>query len=62
MLTTEETLDTAQIAELLKVTRPHVTDRLTKRPDFPRPVVNLSRKLRRWRRADVERYAAGESA
>ena len=46
-------LDTAQIAAILGCTREHVTDRITKRPDFPRPEVNLSRRLRRWKEADV---------
>ena len=42
-------LDTADIARLLEITREHCTDRVTKRPDFPAPAVNLSRRLRRWR-------------
>lgn len=54
----DDKLDTGGIAELLGVTRPFVTDKLTKRPDFPRPVVNLSQRLRKWRRRDIERYAA----
>lgn len=51
-----ELLDTADIAAWLGVTRAHVTDRLTKQPGFPKPAVNLSRRLRRWRRADVAAY------
>lgn len=47
------TIDTAQIAQLLGVTREHVTDKLTKRPDFPTPVVAISRKIRRWDENDV---------
>lgn len=31
------------IAAMLCLTRQHVTDRLTKRRDFPRPVIDLSR-------------------
>lgn len=49
-------LDTGQIAKLLGLKRPYVTDKLTKRPDFPKPVVNASSRLRRWREADVALY------
>jgi predicted DNA-binding transcriptional regulator AlpA len=51
-------IDTGQIAERLGLNREYVTDKLTKRPDFPRPVVNLSRKLRRWSEADVMAWLA----
>lgn len=51
-------VDTAQIAELLHVSRAHVTDRLTKRPDFPRPRVNISRVVRRWSREEVLEWAS----
>ena len=40
---TSRTIDTEGIAPLLGLTRQHVTDRLTKRRDFPRPVIDLSR-------------------
>lgn len=50
-------MDTQEIAKLLGVSRPHVTGRLTKRPDFPRPVLDLSRRLRKWRRTDVLKWA-----
>lgn len=56
-----EKLDTKQIADYLQVTRPHVTDRLTKKPDFPRPVVDRGRKLRLWLRSEVEAWASGQS-
>lgn len=54
-------LDTGQIAEYLRVTRPHVTDRLTKQTDFPAPVVDRGRKLRLWLRSEVEAWARGHS-
>lgn len=54
-------IDTGQIAEFLRVTRPHVTDRLTKKPDFPRPVIDRGRKLRLWLRSEVEAWARGQS-
>jgi hypothetical protein len=49
-------IDTGDIAEILGVRRDYVTDKLTKRPDFPAPAVNLSRRLRRWKLPDVMRW------
>lgn len=46
-------IDTKAIAEILGVTRKHVTDRLTKEPTFPAPAINLSPKTRRWNRDQV---------
>ncbi|VUZ28965.1 Uncharacterised protein [uncultured Comamonas sp.] len=46
-------LDTAGIAELLGLSREHVTDRIIKRVDFPRPFINVSRRTRYWRTSDV---------
>lgn len=54
-----ETWDTFDIAEYLGVTRAHVTDKLTKQDDFPAPVINRSRRNRRWSRVSVECWAAG---
>jgi predicted DNA-binding transcriptional regulator AlpA len=53
-----ETIDTARIAEILGITREHATDKVTKRPDFPKPVINASRKMRRWDEAAVRAWAA----
>lgn len=55
----DSTLDTADIANLLGVSRAHVTDRIMKRPDAPKPVINLSRRTRRWDEAEIRRFAAG---
>ena len=52
-----DTIDTERIADILGCTRKHVTDRLTKRPDFPAPVVDISRKTRRWREDDIRAWA-----
>lgn len=54
---TMEQIDTAQIAEILRLTRQHVTDKIIKRPDFPKPVVYVSRRTRYWSREDVIRWA-----
>lgn len=53
---TIELIDTKDISRLLGVTRAHVTNRLTKRPDFPQPTLNLSQKLRKWRKDEVLRF------
>lgn len=52
-------LDTAGIAQLLGLTREHVTDRLTKRVDFPKPYINVSRRTRYWRTSDVLAWMRG---
>lgn len=48
-----ETLNTAEIAALLRVKRDTVTERIVRRPDFPKPWVYLSRTHRLWRLSDV---------
>ena len=52
-------LDTQGIANYLGLSREHVTARLTKRPDFPKPFINVSRRIRYWRMADVKAWAEG---
>lgn len=47
---------TKDIAQLLGATQTYVTNRLTKRADFPKPVVNLSQRMRKWRACDVLAY------
>jgi predicted DNA-binding transcriptional regulator AlpA len=47
------TIDTADIAAMLGCGRRHATNVITKRPDFPKPVVNLSQRIRRWPQVDV---------
>ena len=49
-------LDTAGIAALLGCTRQHVTSRVTKRVDFPKPYINVSRRIRYWRTSDVKEW------
>ena len=50
-------LDTADIARLYGVKRKTVTDKWTKRPDFPQPAQRISRKTVRWRAEDVQAWA-----
>jgi predicted DNA-binding transcriptional regulator AlpA len=52
----KQTLNTQDIATLLGVSRQHVTNRIVKRPDFPKPVINLTQRLRAWRTDEVLAY------
>jgi predicted DNA-binding transcriptional regulator AlpA len=54
-------IDTAQIAKILGVSRRHVTDRLVKAPDFPKPTIYVSRKTRLWAEEDVRAWASPDS-
>lgn len=56
-----ERVNTAGIAELLGLDREYVTDRVVKRPDFPAPVLALSRKTRLWLRAEVQEWADAQA-
>jgi predicted DNA-binding transcriptional regulator AlpA len=49
-----------EIANLIGLSRRHVTDKITKRPDFPRPVINVSSHTKRWALTDVKRWAQGK--
>lgn len=50
---------THDIAEFFKVQRRTVTDKWTKRPDFPAPKQRISRKVVRWSAEDVMQWATG---
>ena len=52
----DDNVDTGWIANYLGVTRDHVTDRLTTEPKFPKPVIELSQKIRRWDKDAVLNY------
>ena len=52
-------IDSQKAAELLGVTREHFTDRLSKRPDFPAPVINFSQRSKKWMLSDVLAWARG---
>lgn len=56
-----DTIDTGDIAKMLHRTREYVTDTVVKQADFPTPVINRSRRMRRWSREAVERWAAGDA-
>jgi predicted DNA-binding transcriptional regulator AlpA len=56
----QQLIDTRAIADILGVSRRHATERLTKDPTFPAPVVNLSQKTRRWSREAVMAWLTGD--
>lgn len=53
----EDLVNTADIADMLRLQRKYVTNEVTKRADFPKPLINLSRRTKLWRRVDVVKYA-----
>lgn len=48
------TLD--DIAEIVKEPREYVRTSLVRRPDFPRPALVLSQKIRKWAAVDVDAW------
>ena len=55
-------LTLADIAADLKLRYEYVRDRLVKRPDFPRPCLQISQKHRRWKREDLTAWQAQNEA
>ena len=53
---TPDLIDTKAIAQMLGVTRAHCVGRIVKRPDFPAPAVNVSQRLKRWRKTEVMKW------
>lgn len=49
-------IDTKGIASRYQLSQRYVTDKLTKRQDFPKPVVEVSQKMRKWKLQDVEAF------
>lgn len=56
------TIDVLGVANMLGVTRRYATDVITKEPDFPQPVIDLSQRIRRWNEEDVVRWIATQTA
>ena len=52
-------MTTADIAQLVGVTRRHVTGQIVKRPGFPAPCINASQRLRAWPTKKVLAYFQG---
>ena len=55
-------LTTQDIAAMLGLSHSHVRDKIVKDPDFPDPVIALSRKTKRWRRDAVWDFVKRKSA
>lgn len=51
--------DTLEIAKFFRVERRTVTDKWTKRPDFPAPKQRINRKVVRWSAEEVQAWATG---
>ena len=47
---------TREIALAWDLNREYVTDHIVKAHDFPAPALNLTQKVRRWRRSDCEAW------
>ncbi len=47
-----------KVAEFLGISPKHTREAITKKPDFPAPVINISRRTRFWNSEDVKRWAA----
>lgn len=52
----ENLLTIDDIAKFLGMGYRQVRDRIVKRPDFPRPALNLSQMSRRWDRTKVQEW------
>lgn len=52
-----ELMTTKDISSLLGVCHRHCVERIMKRPDFPRPAINVSRRIKRWSRTDILKWA-----
>jgi predicted DNA-binding transcriptional regulator AlpA len=50
------TVTRADIAQITGYSAKYVRDNLTKRPDFPKPVIRLSTQNVRWLEADVMKW------
>lgn len=58
-MTDDEKWNTEQIALFTGLSRKTVTNRLTKRQGFPKPVVATSQKNRWWLAREVREHVAG---
>lgn len=51
-----KTITKAEIAQITGYSQRYVRDNLTKRPDFPKPVMRLSTQNVRWLESDVRAW------
>jgi predicted DNA-binding transcriptional regulator AlpA len=55
-LTPTELLTPDHISAMLEISREHFINRVSKRPDFPRPCLVLSQKNKRWDALKVQEW------
>lgn len=55
-MSTYDLIDTGEIANITGSKREYVRDVIVKRPDFPKPCLALSQKMKRWKRGDVQQW------
>lgn len=55
-------VDIPGISDITSLPRTYVRDTLVRKPEFPRPVLNLSQKTRRWDKGEVVEWLAREVA
>ena len=56
-----ELIGTKEIAQFLGITRAHCVGRIIKRVDFPTPALNVSQRLRKWKKSDIMKWAGFKS-
>lgn len=56
-----ETVGTLEIAKMTGFSRRHVTDTITKKPGFPKPVQKLSQRNVRWSLPEVLAWIKSET-
>ena len=52
-MTNNDFVSYKEIAEMLGIGMLWTRANVTKRPDFPKPVINVSQRIRKWSRTDV---------
>ncbi len=57
----DEFIGTNDIARMLGVSRAWTVTSITKRPDFPKPVINLSQRIRKWSKNEVLKWVRNTS-
>ena len=55
-ISTGEMLPPERISAMLEISREHFINRVSKRPDFPRPCLVLSQKNKRWDAQKVQEW------
>lgn len=53
----DELIDTSHIAVLLGITRAWTTSHIITKPSFPKPVIYINRRVRKWSKQDVLNWA-----